>query len=642
MAHHLHKHHEHEESKADHDCLSSAGVIKLQQSNKKGIGTWRSLQTGDLGDLVHSNCEVSFQILDAKDPNSQLPAVDSALHHSLNKSRARPSVPPQTATAQNQLDEVYKGINAVKDHARHAQTDSEMHRATEEPQMQIFGKLPDPIRLHENMGRFDGQVVFIGHPNRDISAHQWSLSSFQWVNIGRYVHSSGKVEGSVASDCVRGVDETRDTLQHFKLAAEKRETLIIENGRPEEHKPASERVMYVVTDNTTSPSAHCDISVEHLQVSVDTNREIRISSSPMIHYQALEGPLEDPFVAAAEPSQPRFEDDNHTQDRLMRSTGSLDLAYQFPTQGKKISPHTLATKTEEIGVERRGFFPLSALTLPEINFGEEASIECSDTAGHIEQLLQRPSIAPLRTAHGGQQLTGNARAFRLTTSVQEGLTSSLSATAVPYTNTTIATANSGTLQFNASNVNAKTAGLHYSDPDGLRKTQRYEVANGLSQQVPTGQNFKGPFFAESHPTTHDPTVALSVRVSEEEKLVNWFRDGHRPARQRDYTKSLVAAAATSNKPRCFGPIGHAFSWQQKGPYANTGPFVRLYENLSEYVEEYRNGSGQSYFTRVWKPAPPQHRDTGRGEDRSYFGKRSNAPLLPKGGLFLRPSDHVWG
>jgi hypothetical protein len=198
-----------------------------------------------------------------------------------------------------------------------------------------------------------------------------------------------------------------------------------------------------------------------------------------------------------------------------------------------------------------------------------------------------------------------------------------------------------TSESRARTANAPGIVLQYSDPDGLRKTQQYEVANGLTQQAPTPQNFKGPFFTDSKPTTHDPTASLSVHVSEEEKLINWFRDGQRPARQKEYTRSLIAAVVARDKSRHLGAIGEASATSENGPYANTGPFVRLYENLSEYVEEHRNGGGQSYFTRRWKPAAPQLREPGPEQSRSYFGKSSARPSWP-GATMLRPSDRVWG
>ncbi|KAF2625937.1 hypothetical protein BU25DRAFT_344775, partial [Macroventuria anomochaeta] len=418
----------------------------------------------------------------------------------------------------------------------------------------LFGSLPDPIRLSEQMGKFDGQVVFIGHPNRDISAHQWSSSSFQWVNIGRYSHSRGKVEGSLASDRLRGIDEPHDTLEYFKLAAENRQTLIIENGRSKDNTTTAGRALHVGTDIVASTQTYTDTSTKGFRAAATTQSETRSSIPSTARVPFAKDVLEDPFVAAINAFSSQFTDGN-------QRTAVFNSTTRYAVSTRSAVPATYTT-------------------------------------------------------------------------------SSLSATAMPYANATTAAADSDASESNASTVNAATVGLHYSDPDGLRRTQQYEVANGLNQQAPTPQSFKGPFFTESKPTTHDPTVALSVRVGEEEKLVNWFRDGHRPARQKEYTKSLIAAAAASDKTRNFGAVGEVSAKQERGPYANTAPFVRLYENLSEYVEEYRNGSGQSYFTRRWKPAVQQLRELGSDNSTSYFSKGSTQPSWSRAAL-LRPLERMW-
>ena len=195
----------------------------------------------------------------------------------------------------------------------------------------------------------------------------------------------------------------------------------------------------------------------------------------------------------------------------------------------------------------------------------------------------------------------------------------LDTTATVYTNVSEVAVSSKATESEAATVNVSgTAALRFSDPDGIQQGQEYEVANGLSQQAPTIQKFKGPFFTESKPTAHDPTVSLSVHVSEEEKLLNWFRDGHRPTRQREYATTLVSAATAGGKGRWLGAIGDAIGVTHNSYFENTTPFVRLYEGLSEYIEEYRNGSGGSYFNKNWKAAPPQLRDLSTGGNNSYF------------------------
>ncbi|KAJ4335641.1 hypothetical protein N0V95_008840 [Ascochyta clinopodiicola] len=518
-----------------------------------------------------------------------------------------------------------------------------------EPYGQLFGKLPDPIRLHEQMSQFDGQVVFIGHPNRDISAHQWSSSSFQWVNIGRYAQSCSKVEGSLASDRPRGIDEPRDTLEYFKLAAENRETLIIQNGRPKDHSSVAGHELHADTNASRQTESH---SALPLKVCTPFKKD----------------PLEDPFVAAASASMTRSGKNSYVQSEAIDSTGSLDLTYRFPKNATTITRSNVGAGTfDRRSTQSQAFKPSSAPTLLEVAFGEEAASSRRVTSTGGELLRGMLSSAPQKSFCNLLRGLSKVRTSQPTLPVQDSVAEStrslksvacyalptpsaassnyvaskLNATAVPYARIETAATGSGVSESNASTADAPVVGLNYSDPDGLRKSQTYEVTNGLGQQAPTRQSFKGPFFTETKPTTHDPTVALSVQISEEEKLSNWFHDGHRPARQKEYTKSLIAAAAASSgRYQQFGAIGESFARQAGEAYANTGLFVRLYENLSEYVEEHGDGSGQWYFTRRWKAGGVHLRGMGPDDNTSYFYKEKTAPVLVRGAL-LRPSERMW-
>lgn len=668
MAYRLHKDSEDEQGQADHSYVSLAGIIKLQPNRRKGNKTWRPMQASDLGEPGSSIADGSIQFNENRDVEGRLPPITSALvgsflSYPFDRSYTRSSVDLRAMPMWDKLGDTHDGTNTIENFTTFAEAQSDgfhpntMHYAVTDPHVQLFGRLPDPILLHEQMGKFDGQVVFIGHPNRDVSAHQWSSSSFQWINIGRYAQSRGKVEGSLASDRLRGSGEPHDTLEYFKLAAKNRETLIIENGRPDKHPAMRGGLLHTGTDVASTLTTHSDTSTEGLQITTNTPSGVKVSLPLATRASTKKELLEDSFVAAVGSLESHFKDRDYLQSNLIGSTGSLDLNYQFPTKATTVlSPdpdYPLASDvTERRRTQHHDISSISAPILRDIAFGEEATTQCGTTPGNDERSQRFPPTASIKTARGGQQLPSNVNHSQSTTAVQDGVilstissgpaaryaiparstasphygVSNLSATAVPYASTHTPAVGSGASESNASTVNAAAVGLHYSDPDGLRKTQKYEVANGLCQQAPTLQSFSGPFFTDSKPTAHNPTVALSVRINEEEKLVNWFRDGHRPARQREYTKSLIAAAAASGKPRCFGAIGEASASHEKGPYANTAPFVRLYENLSEYMEEHRNGSAQSYFTRRWKHAPPQYRGSGLHDNMSYFSNRNTAPL----------------
>jgi hypothetical protein len=652
-----------------------AGVIKLQSTHRKTNGSWRPTQAVDLREARNVSGDGSSlpqQI--STDANGCYDAItEFELQRSLTSFQSRLPPLPNSTSACDQVGDMYDGATDVEATAAFASVRDKSNRQTETLStaevvlVRLFGNLPDLIRLSEQLGKFDGQVVFIGHPNRDISAHQWSSSSFEWVNIGRYSHSRGKVEGSLASDRLRGIDEPHDTIEYFKLAAENRQALIVENGRPKSLDSVAGPVLHVGVDLLERPQVSKDPSTKTFRITNKTQSGAEFSFRQTTHTPLAKDVLEDPFVAAPDVSLVRSTNGHKFQASAVNSTGSLDLSYRFPT--KLSTDVSSVTSFGALGLKNLGNTSglSSTAGLKEVAFGEEAATRRRSSLTQDERVQQLPLSVSYQPYHEPSQILTKAEESRVTLPWRKGVafgvgmldpatrpvaltrsmlsanytTSNLSATAAPYLQASPKNGVTETFETSASTVNAPGPALHYSDPDGLRKTQQYEVANGLTQQAPTVQSFKGPFFTDSKPTTHDPTVSLSVHVSEEEKLVTWFRDGHRPARQKEYTKSLIAAAVASDKSRYLGAIGEAPTKSEDGPYANTGPFVRLYENLSEYVEEHRNGASQSYFTRRWKPAAPQLREPGPEHNRSYFGKGSARPSWP-GAALLRPSDRMWG
>lgn len=672
MAYCLHKDGEFDDDQPDHGSVSLAGIIRLQSNRRKGNKSWRTMQASDMREPGSVGGDTSFHLGEAE-ANSQLP-LSSALQYPFNRSHTVPSAPLHIQSSLSQAGDACEGPNDTDRFATFAQAGDkgnrlgEMHCAATEPHVQLFGQLPDPIRLHEQMGEFDGQVVFIGHPNRDISAHQWSSSSFQWVNIGRYAHSRGKVEGSLASDRLRGIDESRHTLEYFKMAAENRETLIIHNGRSKEHTTKAGYMLHTDTNIVVPTLDHKDTPLETSRFSINTQDTFKPTLPSTARPPTRKDTPEDPFIAATSVTATRTADNSKKQGESIGLTGLLDLTYQFPTKTNpaRSAPNVKAGTFDRRSTEGPNLSFLSVPGLHEVAFGEEAGTQRGTTPVNHEWFQGLHSSTFQKSVQGRPQAPGNVDGSQPNLPVQDSaaqsttsfnsaaryplsthsttplayVASHLGAANVPYDKPQTVAAEPGVSASNTGTVNAAAVGLHYSDPDGLRQTQKYEVTNGLGQQAPTPQSFKGPFFTESKPTTHDLTVALTVRINEEEKLMNWFRDGHRPARQKEYTKSLIAAAVASGKGRYLGAVGEMSIVQERGPYANTAPFVRLYENLSEYVEEYRNGSGQSYFTRRWKPAALHQRDSSPDGNLSYYSRRVIVSMFSRG--LLRPSEHIWG
>ena len=93
---------------------------------------------------------------------------------------------------------------------------------------QVFnGYPPDSNWLSESFGDFEGQVVFILHPNGDIQAHQWGGLLLRWVNIGQYSYGRQRIEGLLERDKLRGQKigggMPPNTLHYFQAVAKQRE-----------------------------------------------------------------------------------------------------------------------------------------------------------------------------------------------------------------------------------------------------------------------------------------------------------------------------------------------------------------------------------------------------------------------------------
>jgi len=654
---------------------SPAGIVKLQPHRK----TWRPMRASDL-----SQCENAGD--DTSEPSSDFHTFahhprESALPHD---DRVLPVESTLHSELQSMLDkstQLFRASCASYTARADEKLRNEAHVSPGDECEKLFGKLPDLIRLQEQTGEFNGQVVFIGHPNRDVSAHQWSSTSFQWVNIGRYAQVRRRVEGSLACDSLRGYHVSQNPLEFFKHAAENREKLAIQESRPkaDPREPASSTLAEETTRVASGTSAFAYSS----RVSAELPPKSSPSNPDPSNDSVIRERLEDPFVAHAKSLLPY-----HTSHDLFKKgkeglKGSLDLKYEFPDRADASVQPTPLRNPDRIGVyadnrQRRvntdhhtRDSPDSLLqpSLQDVSFGEDASGSAEAVEGRHSLQPNSLNYAPIQNMGGYRVPEDNLVRLEGYTSYAGASTGSgikmtkppgLYATArslFPASGLTVANPrrtdpeimSSGSLptrlhatvvpdsESSSSQgvaVSAAEATLKFSDPDGLRKSKEYAIANGLSKQAPTAQNFKGPFFTDSKPTTHDPTAQLSVHVGEEEKLSTWFHDGHCPARQQEYAKSLILTAVSYRRSRKLGAVGEMMDAQAGADYKNTFAFVRLYENLSEYVDEPRNGCGAAYFTRSWKTRSHHVSPNNRS---SYFSRPTTTTLRTEGTSGARPA-----
>ncbi|OAL57047.1 hypothetical protein IQ07DRAFT_638424 [Pyrenochaeta sp. DS3sAY3a] len=539
----------------------------------------------------------------------------------------------------------------------------------------LFGKLPDPIRLHEKTGEFDGQVTFIGHPNRDVSAHQWSLTSFQWVNLGRYAYARDRVEGSLASDCLNDYEAAKDPLMFFKHAAENRERSAKEAALSQETLTEVHQTASVDTIAAILQSQHITPSLRgegQSTLKLPQGTSIFPPLDAYTHDQEtatttiLGDYLEDPFVAA--PQSAAFTSSGlKSRGNKIDSLGDLNFNYEFPYK---------STVSEVPRFQRSG-----SSALPESSYDGSQKVDSTllkktilvnlpsqpnlldflagEVAAKSTLEWKRPALAspPVfnvnnRLTHGlydgddknasdyawnrparlSNQHYPEPNSFLQSYHGAPGFTvanphrpvSTLNAAAPIYTGIRGGGLATVPLSSNRPTAGLGTTGtsLRFSDPDGQRYIQDYEVINGLSKQLPTPQNFRGPFFTDSKPTANDPTASLSIEIIEEDKLRNWFHDGHRAARQQEHAKILMNTVGPSTRGHTTGGvIGQRPSAREPTAIDKTPLFLRLHETLSEYAEESRSGQ-RDYWTRAWKTAPKEDGDAGRSVNANQHKKPS--------------------
>jgi hypothetical protein len=535
----------------------------------------------------------------------------------------------------------------------------------------LFGKqLPDPIHLRTEIGTSDGEVIFIAHPNRDVSAHQWSQTSFQWVNIGLYSHNRRKIEGSLALERLRGPAMPYNTIEYFKAAAEQRQADYRTGYRSDPRPPETTGAQHLETlrrptlsdvehfASLSSASGSATDQLPTLSRLETINKDSGEPATPPSHTVAGEA-LEDPFVTPAGAAQhtiPKmfgYAQDNHGE------SGSMDFGYEFPAKAA-LQHSVVQSQQSQVFVQReqdrlaamRGgnLAQVHAMSnVRDVGFREESlssfgSYGRRPTLGRLAPMTTvvdpTPNLDEVAesihrqtnsvTASGVHAMRGRNNellpARGRTVANPNRVASTLNARAPPYTHTPTPLSNQtgNENESEGASVYAQpTVNLKYSDPDSTRPPHAQEIANGIAQKAPTPQNFKGPFFTDHMPTALNPVTSLAYQVEEEAKLRNWYHDGQRPARQQEFCRSIMATGNVNVKSRNqhhFGAIGES-SAQVPSNYDNTPIFVRLYENLSKYADESRAGRGQDYFTHAWKPPLVYQRDLGPDGNDSFFQKK---------------------
>lgn len=253
--------------------------------------------------------------------------------------------------------------------------------------MDTFGhKLPDPVWLRSNTGKQNGDLKFIQHPNKDVSAHTWSAEHFEWVELGHYSCARKTFEGKIMTSeflqYIRASKGRRPSLAYFT-------ELVKEYPRYSEARPAvvmpplsSMHPTNIAQQHPAPPSTlttpqtpRYDSSSTNTmyhendfptlssltlrEFSKPISRQPAATGRPAMALQGLGAPADDPFAAEASISpvteisfvKPSEDLRKHT---VQRDPGKMNFDFRFPW-GTSVGPHFEdATDTGE--KDRRAFF----------------------------------------------------------------------------------------------------------------------------------------------------------------------------------------------------------------------------------------------------------------------------------------------
>jgi hypothetical protein len=702
-----------------------AGLVRFKTNRNKGNKAWRPLAASDFDPEKDGEEETTASRDHSVEPvireeQMKQPSVLglTAFHRPALPRQPSPAEPLPTTRIFN--DTQNSDVSPVS--TRTGGTDDEI--------AQVFGRrLPDPIHLQQVTGHEDGEVVFIGHPNRDVSAHQWSTTSFQWINIGQFSAGRRKVEGQLAADRLRGqtvgMSMAHNNLTYFKAIAEQRYTLAKEDAKarpdplsegfndsvapraPGEVKtqPAlSRRLTLAESDqfgslsdaSTPTPGDGGGVSILN---TFAATRGVRIGQAqpPASTMRTVTSnlPEDDPFISTPKTTQEwtiRSKAVSPITPLNRRPSGTarvpeMNYNFEFPPKSEKADSPGMAMD----GGARRDFFKKQEqarivqlqdlwpsneppASLREISVGEEAA---SSLLGiHHTRDLQAAQRMQLRReleSIGNQHVSdlpiglpglSALRQFQMLTEqnpvpkptfdplsqrrnsqappVPPGFenplpppptrpshprtTSTLNANAPPYL-THYAPSHVPPRATNLSPIApsvAPIANLRVSDPDNVQAPQP-EIATSGTLVDPIKQDFAGPFFTDTMPTPHAPTTPLAPHLSEEKKLDNWWVDGQRPARQKEYYTSIMSTSHAVRARNATLAPGGPVSKVKDGKTADR-LLVPLIENFREYVDEMNNNrdGGRDYFTRAFTTPPQYAVDKSGSGNYTFFGEDCGA------------------
>lgn len=241
----------------------------------------------------------------------------------------------------------------------------------------MFGcNLPDPVELQVRVGERDGELLFIQHPNRDVSAYEWDNEKYVWINIGLFSHTRKKIEGQLASERLRGQKigqfENINTLDYFHAIARQREASGSDGMK---QKPPGESMnpsMTILTPSSFANSSQLGSKFPSLFVPPSDDPFVNNDISPKTTRQSLLGGVEHASTS----------NNGHIP-------GLLQNSFETSDQEHSSLFRDMQAESASARLQQRP-------SLPDIAFGEEASsaLHLGTTLATLN--ISRPSLPPVR------------------------------------------------------------------------------------------------------------------------------------------------------------------------------------------------------------------------------------------------------
>ncbi|KAF2757574.1 hypothetical protein EJ05DRAFT_486612 [Pseudovirgaria hyperparasitica] len=564
------------------------------------------------------------------------------------------------------VDSPQMSLSAMSEPFISARPTPQMQPAADDEITRVFGeRLPDLIFLSQWEGTVHGEIKFIQHPNRDVSAHQWDIIAYQWVSIGQFSANRKKIEGQLKDERLRGQTVSSsippNTLAYFRAVAKQREaaasnpsprnndnanaSAISQTQRVNTAIPQRPKLQAVAGMNSMDQFGSLS-TVSGSAVNLPTRsslatgrslpyRDLATSEAPSIaslmsastltaRDNGTHGMSDDPFMSDRDRTSSWGSTYLHTQES--ERPGTMDRDYQFPIpqnhpQDRSYNPLNHRTQeqpltfgTQTYGDNRDGFgnVPGTQVALwDEIRRNGQRNNAGQHDTTQIRSLasgtgLDKESVRRLFQSYDIEDEAVDMSAAyrgRPVTTMQQALADA-SSEYQPQTRAAIPQIPRALQPPPGLNVGRSRLAPYptlQGDPDPFQN-RKEEIINGQPDEPPNPQVLNTMSMGGCRDCAGPFPTPHAEHANKNEE---WWGSG-RVDQNDDFVLPSLANARARDPAQA-----------EQYDYIGTQGMLRLFENLAEYAKETDTGE-RSYFTRNWRVPEPRHMDTSEEGRKSYF------------------------